>query len=189
MRVVTYALMAGVFPLAIGWATAISTPFWFAPKTESQVDIHDLDTIARGEYIARAGDCIACHTAPGGAAFAGGLGLQTSMGTIYSTNITPTRKPASAAMIMAISSVLCVRECGRMARIFTRRCPMLRIGWSAMRISRRSTLISCPRSRRSQRKTSPPPSHGPPTCAGRWPGRTSCFHPRGSLRHRRARTR
>lgn len=45
--------------------------------------------IARGEYLAKAGDCVACHTAPGGAPLAGGLGLQTPMGTIHATNITP----------------------------------------------------------------------------------------------------
>lgn len=44
---------------------------------------------ARGEYIARAGDCIACHTVKGGQPFAGGLPLATPIGMIYSTNITP----------------------------------------------------------------------------------------------------
>ncbi|MBB2188562.1 cytochrome c [Gluconacetobacter azotocaptans] len=45
--------------------------------------------VARGAYIARAGDCVACHTATGGAPFAGGLAIETPMGRIYSTNITP----------------------------------------------------------------------------------------------------
>jgi mono/diheme cytochrome c family protein len=45
--------------------------------------------ISRGEYLARAGDCIACHTAKDGKAFTGGLPLGTPIGTIYSTNITP----------------------------------------------------------------------------------------------------
>lgn len=45
--------------------------------------------IQRGAYLARAGDCIACHTAKGGQAFAGGLAIQTPIGTIYSSNITP----------------------------------------------------------------------------------------------------
>lgn len=46
--------------------------------------------IAQGEYLARAGDCVACHTGPYGD-FAGGLPLDsgTIVGTIYSTNITP----------------------------------------------------------------------------------------------------
>ena len=45
--------------------------------------------IERGQYVARLGDCIACHTAQGGAVMAGGLELKTPMGTIYSSNITP----------------------------------------------------------------------------------------------------
>ena len=43
----------------------------------------------RDEYLARAGDCIACHSVPSGKAFAGGLRMGTPMGAIYSTNITP----------------------------------------------------------------------------------------------------
>jgi mono/diheme cytochrome c family protein len=45
--------------------------------------------IKRGEYLATAADCGACHTAPGGKPFAGGLAISTPLGTIYSTNITP----------------------------------------------------------------------------------------------------
>ena len=46
-------------------------------------------TVARGEYLARAGDCVACHSAPGGKAFAGGLKMGTPLGAIFATNITP----------------------------------------------------------------------------------------------------
>jgi len=42
-----------------------------------------------GEYLARAGDCIACHTARGGEAFAGGFEMPTPFGTLYTPNITP----------------------------------------------------------------------------------------------------
>jgi mono/diheme cytochrome c family protein len=49
----------------------------------------DKALIAKGEYLARAGDCIACHTSPGGALFAGGRAMPTPFGTIYSSNITP----------------------------------------------------------------------------------------------------
>jgi mono/diheme cytochrome c family protein len=45
--------------------------------------------LQRGAYLARAGDCVACHTAKGGVPFAGGLPLASPIGTIYSTNITP----------------------------------------------------------------------------------------------------
>ena len=44
---------------------------------------------AAGEYIVRAADCVACHSAPGGKAFAGGLKMGTPLGTISATNITP----------------------------------------------------------------------------------------------------
>ncbi len=43
----------------------------------------------KGEYLARAGDCVACHSVPGGRAFAGGLKMASPVGTLYTTNITP----------------------------------------------------------------------------------------------------
>ena len=42
-----------------------------------------------GKYLATAGNCVSCHTASGGAPFAGGVAFRTKFGTIYSTNITP----------------------------------------------------------------------------------------------------
>jgi mono/diheme cytochrome c family protein len=45
--------------------------------------------VTRGKALATAGDCIACHTAPGGVPFAGGLALQTPFGVIMTPNITP----------------------------------------------------------------------------------------------------
>lgn len=45
--------------------------------------------ISRGRYLVRAGDCEACHTAPGGQPFAGDRPIPTPFGTIYSSNITP----------------------------------------------------------------------------------------------------
>jgi mono/diheme cytochrome c family protein len=45
--------------------------------------------IARGAYLARAGDCIACHTARGGLAYAGGRAIDTPFGRLYGPNITP----------------------------------------------------------------------------------------------------
>jgi len=49
----------------------------------------DTALIEQGKYLAAAGDCTACHTAPGGKPFAGGLAIASPIGTIYSTNITP----------------------------------------------------------------------------------------------------
>ena len=56
------------------------------------------DLVARGEYLARAADCEACHTAPGGNHFAGGLAFKLPMiGTIYSTNLTPDKETGIGA--------------------------------------------------------------------------------------------
>jgi mono/diheme cytochrome c family protein len=45
--------------------------------------------VTRGRALATAGDCVACHTAPGGVPLAGGLALQTPFGAIMTPNITP----------------------------------------------------------------------------------------------------
>ncbi|RCI96314.1 cytochrome c, partial [Klebsiella pneumoniae] len=53
----------------------------------------DSNLIKQGEYLARAGDCVACHTnGRAGKPFAGGLPMETPIGTIYSTNITPDKE-------------------------------------------------------------------------------------------------
>jgi mono/diheme cytochrome c family protein len=43
----------------------------------------------RGEYLAKLGDCAACHSTPGNPAFSGGLKMALPIGAIYTTNITP----------------------------------------------------------------------------------------------------
>ena len=71
MRIVS---IIGMIALALsGTATAASSP----------------ELIAKGEYLARAGDCVVCHTGPGEKPFAGGLKMATPLGEIYTTNITP----------------------------------------------------------------------------------------------------
>lgn len=58
-------------------------------KTAAQVA-----EIKRGEYLVKAGDCIACHSnqVAGGKAYAGGLAMQTPFGNIYTPNITPDKE-------------------------------------------------------------------------------------------------
>ena len=48
--------------------------------------------VERGAYLARAGNCLGCHTTTGGAAFAGGRGVDTPFGVVVATNITPDAK-------------------------------------------------------------------------------------------------
>src|SRR4051812_25337898 len=50
------------------------------------------ESIERGAYLARAADCAACHTVPGGAEYAGGRALPLEMGTIVASNITPDKE-------------------------------------------------------------------------------------------------
>ena len=50
---------------------------------------NDTANMSEGEYLARAGDCMACHTNDENKPYAGGHGLVSPIGTIYATNITP----------------------------------------------------------------------------------------------------
>ncbi len=65
--------------------SAPGAPAEAAAPPETPVD----PIVARGKYLAAAGDCISCHTRPGGAPFTGGVGFETPFGSIYSSNITP----------------------------------------------------------------------------------------------------
>src|SRR6478672_9770950 len=58
----------------------------------SAQDLQRFDLIERGRYLAVLGDCAACHTAPGGQPYAGGLALQTPFGKLVAPNITPDRE-------------------------------------------------------------------------------------------------
>ena len=69
----------------LGAALVVSAGFSLAAQAA------DDDLVKQGEYLAKAGDCVACHTAPQGKPFAGGLSLSTPLGNIVSTNITPSK--------------------------------------------------------------------------------------------------
>ena len=83
------------------------------------------DLVARGEYLTRAADCEACHTAPGGKPFAGGLPFKLPMiGTIYSTNITPDAGDRHRRWSDEEFLRLCIRESAKAASIFIPRFPI-----------------------------------------------------------------
>lgn len=56
------------------------------PATETLQNTPAL--VARGEYLARVGNCMACHTTQGGAPYAGGRGIETPFGVVHSSNLT-----------------------------------------------------------------------------------------------------
>jgi mono/diheme cytochrome c family protein len=80
------------------WSMAVLAICGFLACTQAEADdvkagadaaASSADLVARGRYLATAADCAACHTAPGGRPFAGGDAITTPLGTIYSSNITP----------------------------------------------------------------------------------------------------
>lgn len=85
-----WAAGLGLATVAVGllgtlWPLKPAMPLTEGPDTA----LYSGAAIERGRLVAAAGDCIVCHTAPGGQPNAGGLGLPTPFGTIYTTNITP----------------------------------------------------------------------------------------------------
>src|SRR5690606_27063838 len=59
------------------------------PSMGASAPVQSQAMLLRGQYLARAADCAACHTARGGTPYAGGLRMNTPFGAIHSTNITP----------------------------------------------------------------------------------------------------
>ncbi|WP_084104193.1 c-type cytochrome [Pandoraea sputorum] len=79
-------LIGGVVGLA---CAVLPGPVAIAPISAVDNTLWSTATLERGRQIALAGDCAVCHTARGGATNAGGLGLETPFGIVYSTNLTP----------------------------------------------------------------------------------------------------
>jgi mono/diheme cytochrome c family protein len=78
------------YSLIVLFAAAFMTPLTqIASRAQNESSAADAPTVVRGEYLARVGDCTACHTNPGGKLFAGGRPMLTPFGTLYTTNITP----------------------------------------------------------------------------------------------------
>ena len=67
----------------LGWRPAI------APVAASSANLYSAAMIEKGRVLAAAGNCVVCHTAPGGVPNAGGRAMVTPFGTVYTTNLTP----------------------------------------------------------------------------------------------------
>lgn len=93
-------IVIGVLGVLV-WRTFVPAPMTFAggstvaladykgaDPTGAPADLAKADAVKRGEYLARAADCLVCHTAPGGRSYAGGLAFPLPFGVLYSTNIT-----------------------------------------------------------------------------------------------------
>jgi len=86
MRKITFAIASAVVFSAASAGVFAQSSATASPSASADTDAQ---LIQKGRYLAAVGDCIACHTAKGGKPFAGGLGIASPIGTIYSTNITP----------------------------------------------------------------------------------------------------
>lgn len=75
-----------------GGTQVVLADYQASDPTGAPPDVAGAGLVARGEYLARAADCISCHTAPLGKPFAGGRPFELPVGTLYSTNITPDRE-------------------------------------------------------------------------------------------------
>ncbi len=85
MKKIAITLLLAVLGFAawVGWMNRDD-----APEPSAAVPVTP-DLIARGAYLAGVGNCFACHTTRGGAAYAGGLGIATPFGSVVSSNLTP----------------------------------------------------------------------------------------------------
>jgi len=77
------ALVGIIGVLVLAWRPAI------APVSPPAAGHFPVEIVRRGEVLAGAGYCATCHTAKGGARYAGNYPMRTDFGTIYSSNITP----------------------------------------------------------------------------------------------------
>ena len=88
LRLSAALLLAGgaLLSAAVVWHNWGDLLFSPTPATPSAVTAQ---TLQRGQYLVRAGNCIACHTARGNAPLAGGRAIDTPFGAVYSSNLTP----------------------------------------------------------------------------------------------------
>jgi mono/diheme cytochrome c family protein len=94
--IVVVALAIGIWgirgpgPLSFADGPKVAlTDYHGANPTGAPASLAHANLVERGAYLAKAADCMVCHTAPGGREYAGGLGFKLPFGTLYSTNITP----------------------------------------------------------------------------------------------------
>jgi mono/diheme cytochrome c family protein len=84
--------------LAVGLALVVAAGLWWSwqiggMRASSPADARPrvAGLIGKGAYLARAGNCMLCHTRRGGDDYAGGRAIETPFGTVYSSNLTPDR--------------------------------------------------------------------------------------------------
>jgi mono/diheme cytochrome c family protein len=87
--VISAAVAAGLIVIAAGVIAWLNVRGEEPPPAAEVRAPMNTAAIERGAYLARAGNCAACHTDRGGRPFAGGKGIATPFGTVYASNLTP----------------------------------------------------------------------------------------------------
>ena len=83
-------MVRGPGPMAFAEGPTVALADYKAGRpTGVPVSLAKASQVEQGEYLAKAADCMVCHTAPDGKEYAGGFGFKLPFGTLYSTNITP----------------------------------------------------------------------------------------------------
>jgi mono/diheme cytochrome c family protein len=86
-------IIRGPGPMAFaGGSTVALSDYHQANPTGAPASLAQASLVERGAYLAKAADCMVCHTAAGGKEYAGGLGFKLPFGMLYSTNITPDKE-------------------------------------------------------------------------------------------------
>lgn len=85
-------LVAFVTVLGLGVIAFLSFYKGETSVLQASTQLSEEELIKRGEYLAYAGDCMACHTNTADKPYAGGHGIESPIGTIYVTNITPDKE-------------------------------------------------------------------------------------------------
>jgi mono/diheme cytochrome c family protein len=85
-------VIRGPGPLAFADGPKVTlTDYHGGNPTGAPASLAHASLVERGAYLAKAADCMVCHTTQGGKEYAGGLGFKLPFGTLFSTNITPDR--------------------------------------------------------------------------------------------------
>jgi mono/diheme cytochrome c family protein len=99
VAILAVVMLAGVWiirgpgPMAFGTGPNVALEdYKGANPTGVPAKLAQGSLVERGAYLARAADCMVCHTTQGGKEYAGGLGFKLPFGTLYSTNITPDKE-------------------------------------------------------------------------------------------------
>lgn len=103
MRRALFLIAGSLLPAALATCLALAQPRTTAgpPGARTPTELltaplpgagPQADQLQRGRSLVIAGDCVSCHTRPGGAPMAGGLGMHTPFGVIYTPNLTSDRE-------------------------------------------------------------------------------------------------